>query len=201
MIRYWIMLKAAGVPVSNAEILGMWFRRSLTPKLAMALVLAHKTDLDVPLTMLESHSLAGGDPAAVVGAAIAIDKTGHRPNILQLSALDLKGGVDLAEGARAFADAVARFPELGPDEFWMRLGGDEDVVAQVRDGRFRPYAQLEGWIVRVDSRPMTGADLLKLISAGKIPDTAQIQPPNEVGWISRDQAARRLSGPGKPRDT
>ena len=80
----------------------------------------------------------------------------------------------------------------------MRIGSGEDVVAQVREGRFQPYAQIEGWVVRVDSRPMTGAELLQLLDAEKIPDTAQIQAPNDNRWISRDQAARRLRGPGTP---
>lgn len=193
VIKRWILLTAAGVPVSAGEVLGMWIRRALTDDLVTALVVAHKANLDVSPVELESHALAGGNPAAVVTAAVAIEKSGHRPDLRYLAALDLKGGVDLVAAGGAFAEAAARFPELDHDEFWRRLGRGEDLVTQVREGRFQPSAQIDGWIVRVDSRPMTGADLLGLIEAGKIPDTARIQPPNESAWISRDQAARRLA--------
>ena len=192
MIRHWIALKAAGVPISGGEVLGMWTRRSLTRDVVAALVIAHKAGIDFPARDIEMVELAGGNPANVVAAAIAIDRTGQTPDVKRLSMIDL-AGLDVQEIGKAFARAQRDYPELTQDEFLMRtIGSNEDVVAQVRAGTFRPLGEMDGWVLRIDSPPMTGVAMLRLLEEGKVPETARIQAPNDLVWLQPAQALHRL---------
>ena len=197
MLHHLFTLRAAGVPISLREVVGMWQRRSLSEELVRAITFAHREGLDVPLRDLESLHLAGGKPYDVVLAAAVIKLRGYEPDFQHLSALQLMGR-DLRAAGHAFGEAANTHPELEAREFFMRLASGEDVVAQVYGGSFRPLAKLGNWILRIDSPPMTGEAMLGLLESGQVPEQARIQAPNDLAWLTREQALHRLrrQGPG-----
>ena len=90
-VTLWISAMAAGVRVSIFTLIGMRLRRVIPSRIVMPLIKAHKAGLDVGISQLESHYLAGGNVDRVVNALIAA----HRANIElpfeRAAAIDLAG--------------------------------------------------------------------------------------------------------------
>ncbi len=90
-VALWISAMAAGVRVSIFTLIGMRLRRVIPNRIVMPLIKGHKAGLDVGISQLESHYLAGGNVDRVVNALIAA----HRANIdlpfERAAAIDLAG--------------------------------------------------------------------------------------------------------------
>ena len=90
-VALWISAMAAGVRVSIFTLIGMRLRRVIPSRIVIPLIKAHKAGLDVGISQLESHYLAGGNVDRVVNALIAA----HRANIElpfeRAAAIDLAG--------------------------------------------------------------------------------------------------------------
>lgn len=90
-VALWISAMAAGVRVSIFTLIGMRLRRVIPNRIVIPLIKGHKAGLDVGISQLESHYLAGGNVDRVVNALIAA----HRANIElpfeRAAAIDLAG--------------------------------------------------------------------------------------------------------------
>ena len=70
-VGLWITSLAAGVHVSIGSLAGMRLRRIQPKLLVNPLIKARKAGLDVTLSKLETHYLAGGNVDRVINALIA----------------------------------------------------------------------------------------------------------------------------------
>jgi len=90
-VALWISAMAAGVRVSIWTLVGMRLRRVIPNRIVIPLIKSHKAGLNVGISQLESHYLAGGNVDRVVNALIAA----HRANIElpfeRAAAIDLAG--------------------------------------------------------------------------------------------------------------
>ena len=190
-IRYYVAFKAAGVPIGLAEVIGMALRRSLTADFAAAILAAHQLNVGISRDVLEAHSLAGGNAAAIVKAAAELSKVGEPVATMRLAALDLRGGavIDLTA---SFAQLKAQFPTLTFAEYVDRALEGEDVMAAAARGDFVPRDQQKGWRARVTFGPMSGSEMASLIASGKLPADAMVQEPADSGWLPLTEAARKL---------
>ncbi|MEG2604513.1 MAG: flotillin-like FloA family protein, partial [Clostridia bacterium] len=71
----WITSLAAGVRVSIGSLIGMRLRRIQPKRLVEPLIKARKAGLDVTLSKLETHFLAGGNVDRVINALIAAQRS------------------------------------------------------------------------------------------------------------------------------
>lgn len=67
-VTLWISALAAGVRVSILTLIGMRLRRVIPNRIVIPLIKAHKAGLNVEISQLESHYLAGGNVDRVVNA-------------------------------------------------------------------------------------------------------------------------------------
>lgn len=88
--------RAAGVPVAMIELIGMHLRRVSPRRVVNARIWSRKHGLDLPITSLETHLLAGGDLEAVVNALIEAPGRGITLKWNEAAAYDLGGGDVLA---------------------------------------------------------------------------------------------------------
>lgn len=87
----WITSMAAGVHVSIGSLIGMRLRRIQPKRLVEPLIKARKAGLDVTLTKLETHYLAGGNVDRVINALIAAQRSNIEMPFEKASAIDLAG--------------------------------------------------------------------------------------------------------------
>ena len=87
----WITSLASGVHVGITSLVGMRLRRIQPKRLVEPLIKARKAGLDVKLTMLETHFLAGGNVDRVINALIAAQRSNIEMPFAKASAIDLAG--------------------------------------------------------------------------------------------------------------
>jgi len=87
----WITSLASGVHVGIASLIGMRLRRIPPKRLVDPLIKARKAGLDITLTMLETHYLAGGNVDRVINALIAAQRSNIAMPFEKASAIDLAG--------------------------------------------------------------------------------------------------------------
>lgn len=87
----WITSMAAGVHVSIGSLIGMRLRRIQPKSLVEPLIKARKAGLDVTLSKLETHYLAGGNVDRVINALIAAQRSNIEMPFEKASAIDLAG--------------------------------------------------------------------------------------------------------------
>ena len=87
----WISSLAAGVHVSIGSLIGMRLRRIQPKRLVEPLIKARKAGLDVTLSKLETHFLAGGNVDRVINALIAAQRSNIEMPFEKASAIDLAG--------------------------------------------------------------------------------------------------------------
>ncbi|MEG0995691.1 MAG: flotillin-like FloA family protein, partial [Clostridia bacterium] len=87
----WITSLAAGVRVSIGSLIGMRLRRIQPKRLVEPLIKARKAGLDVTLSKLETHFLAGGNVDRVINALIAAQRSNIEMPFEKASAIDLAG--------------------------------------------------------------------------------------------------------------
>lgn len=82
---------AAGVKVGIVDLIGMRLRRVSPAKIVNPLIKAEKAGLDVKVTQLEAHYLAGGNVDRVVNALIAAERANIPLAFERAAAIDLAG--------------------------------------------------------------------------------------------------------------
>ncbi|MEF9880576.1 MAG: flotillin-like protein FloA [Clostridia bacterium] len=87
----WITSLSAGVHVSIVSLVGMRLRRIQPKRLVDPLIKARKAGLDLTLTNLETHFLAGGNVDRVINALIAAQRSNIEMSFEKASAIDLAG--------------------------------------------------------------------------------------------------------------
>ena len=87
----WISALAAGVRVGIFTLVGMRLRRVPPAKIVMPLIKANKAGLEVNVTQLEAHFLAGGNVDRVVDALIAAQRAQIPLPFERSAAIDLAG--------------------------------------------------------------------------------------------------------------
>ena len=90
-IGLWISALAAGVKVGIVDLIGMRLRRVSPAKIVNPLIKAEKAGLDLKVTQLEAHYLAGGNVDRVVNALIAAERANISLGFERAAAIDLAG--------------------------------------------------------------------------------------------------------------
>lgn len=90
-VGLWITSLAAGVHVSISSLIGMRLRRIQPKRLVEPLIKARKAGLDMTLSKLETHYLAGGNVDRVINALIAAQRSNIEMPFEKASAIDLAG--------------------------------------------------------------------------------------------------------------
>ena len=90
-IGLWISALASGVHISIATLVGMRIRRIQPQRLVLPLIKANKAGLDVTISKLETHYLAGGNVDRVINALIAAQRANIDMAFEKACAIDLAG--------------------------------------------------------------------------------------------------------------
>ena len=87
----WISALASGVHVSIGTLIGMKIRRIQPKSLIYPLIKANKAGLDLSVSKLETHFLAGGNVDRVINALIAAQRANIEMAFEKACAIDLAG--------------------------------------------------------------------------------------------------------------
>ncbi len=87
----WISALASGVHISIGSLVGMRIRRIQPHRLVHPLIKANKAGLNLTITKLETHYLAGGNVDRVINALIAAQRANIQMPFEKASAIDLAG--------------------------------------------------------------------------------------------------------------
>jgi uncharacterized protein YqfA (UPF0365 family) len=90
-IQLWIAAWSSGAYVGLMTLIAMRLRRVAPAGVVNPRITAMKAGLEIPIELLESHYLAGGNVQRVVNALISADKAGIRLAFQQAAAIDLAG--------------------------------------------------------------------------------------------------------------
>jgi uncharacterized protein YqfA (UPF0365 family) len=90
-VRLWIEAIFSGVQVGLGTLVGMRLRKVNPAHIVRPQIAATKAGLDLDVTDLEAHYLAGGDVERVVRALISADKAAIALPFKQAAAIDLAG--------------------------------------------------------------------------------------------------------------
>ena len=90
-VRLWIEAISAGVRVGIGYLVGMRLRKVSPPAVVRPLIWSTKAGLDLNISNLEAHYLAGGQVDRVVRALISADKANIDLSFNQAAAIDLAG--------------------------------------------------------------------------------------------------------------
>ena len=87
----WISALSSGVHVSIGSLIGMKIRRIQPKRLVYPLIKANKAGLDLNVSQLETHFLAGGNIDRVINALIAAQRANIEMAFEKACAIDLAG--------------------------------------------------------------------------------------------------------------
>ncbi len=87
----WISALASGVHISISTLIGMRIRRIQPSRLVLPLIKANKAGLNLTITKLETHFLAGGNVDKVINALIAAQRANIQMAFEKACAIDLAG--------------------------------------------------------------------------------------------------------------
>ncbi len=87
----WISALASGVHISIGTLMGMRIRRIQPQRLVHPLIKANKAGLNLTITKLETHYLAGGNVDRVINALIAAQRANIQMAFEKACAIDLAG--------------------------------------------------------------------------------------------------------------
>jgi uncharacterized protein YqfA (UPF0365 family) len=90
-VGLWIAASAAGVKVGILDLVGMKLRRVPPARIVNSLIKSTKAGLDLSLSGIEAHFLAGGNVDRVINALIAAHRAGIDLTFERASAIDLAG--------------------------------------------------------------------------------------------------------------
>ena len=152
-VGLWISARASGVKVSIGSLVGMRIRRITPSKLVYPLIKATKAGLDVTLSKMEAHYLAGGNIDRVINALIGAQRADIPLEFEQACAIDLAGrdvlqAVQMSVNPRVIeTPAVAAIAKDGIElrakarvtvraniERLVGGAGEETIIARVGEG-------------------------------------------------------------------
>ena len=152
-VGLWISARASGVKVSIGSLVGMRIRRITPSKLVYPRIKATKAGLDVTLSKMEAHYLAGGNIDRVINALIAAQRADIPLEFEQACAIDLAGrdvlqAVQMSVNPRVIeTPAVAAIAKDGIElrakarvtvraniERLVGGAGEETIIARVGEG-------------------------------------------------------------------
>lgn len=90
-VGLWISAMASDVKVSPILFIGMRFRRVSPHAIINPAIMLKKGGIDIDLSLLEAHLMAGGNVSKVASALIAAQKAGINLSFKQATAIDLAG--------------------------------------------------------------------------------------------------------------
>ena len=95
----WISALSSGVHVPVTTLMGMKIRRIQPKRLVLPLIKANKAGLNLTISKLETHFLAGGNVDRVINALIAAQRANIEMAFEKACAIDLAGR-DVFEAVR-----------------------------------------------------------------------------------------------------
>lgn len=90
-VGLWITAYFSGVKLSISNLIGMRLRRVAPSMIVQPMIKATKAGLDIDISELEAHYLAGGDINQVIDALIAAQRANIDLEFEQAAAIDLAG--------------------------------------------------------------------------------------------------------------
>lgn len=90
-INLWVMALFSGVKVGLFDLVFMRIRRVPPRSIVESMVIATKAGLNINISELETHYMAGGNVSLVIKALISADKAGISLDFKQATAIDLAG--------------------------------------------------------------------------------------------------------------
>ncbi|MFR2021633.1 MAG: flotillin-like protein FloA [Christensenellales bacterium] len=90
-LNLWISALASGVHVSIFTLMGMWIRRVPPAKIVGPLIKAEKAGLNMQISKMEAHFLAGGNLDRVITALITARGANIKLDFPEACAIDLAG--------------------------------------------------------------------------------------------------------------
>jgi len=152
-IGLWISALAAGAKVGIVDLIGMRFRRVSPARIVNPLIKAEKAGLNVSVSQLEAHYLAGGNVDRVVNALIAAERANIALVFERAAAIDLAGRNVLEAVQMSVNPKVIETPVISAvakDGIEMRVrarvtvranidrlvggAGEETIIARVGEG-------------------------------------------------------------------
>lgn len=152
-IALWISSLASGVHISIATLVGMRIRRIKPQMLVNPLIMANKAGLNLTISKLETHYLAGGNVDRVISALIAAQRANIELAFEKACAIDLAGRDVLEAVKMSVTPKVIETPvvaAIAKDGIELRAkarvtvrtnierlvggAGEETVIARVGEG-------------------------------------------------------------------
>lgn len=152
-VMLWISAMASGVYVGLTTLIGMRLRRIVPARIVNPLIKARKAGLDVDITRLETHYLAGGNVDRVVDALIAaqranIDLVFERAAAIDLAGRDVLQAVQMSVNPKVIetpvvsavakdgieVKVIARVTVRANIDRLVGGAGEETVIARVGEG-------------------------------------------------------------------
>ena len=90
-VRLWVAALTSGAHVKMVTLIGMRLRRVTPDRIVLPRISAVKAGLDISISQLEAHYLAGGHVENVVGALISADKARLGLSFDRAASIDLAG--------------------------------------------------------------------------------------------------------------
>jgi len=109
----WISALAAGVPVGPMTLIGMRLRKVNPHRVILPMIAAWKAGLQLSISDLEAHYLAGGNVERVARALISADKANIVLDFQRAAAIDLAGRDVLDAVAMSVNPRVIQTPKVG----------------------------------------------------------------------------------------
>jgi len=112
-VGLWVSALAAGVPVGPITFIGMRLRKVNPHKVIFPMIAAWKAGIQLLVTELEAHYLAGGNVERVARALISADKADIELNFERAAAIDLAGRDVFDAVAMSVNPRVIETPRVG----------------------------------------------------------------------------------------
>ncbi len=112
-VGLWISALAAGVPVGPMMLVGMRLRKVNPHKVIVPMIAAWKAGLELSISELEAHYLAGGNVDRVARALISADKANIALDFQRAAAIDLAGRDVYDAVAMSVNPRVIETPKVG----------------------------------------------------------------------------------------
>jgi len=112
-VGLWVSALAAGVPVGPMTLVGMRLRKVNPHRVILPMIAAWKAGLQLSISDLEAHYLAGGNVERVVRALISADKANITLDFQRAAAIDLAGRDVLDAVAMSVNPRVIETPRVG----------------------------------------------------------------------------------------
>nr|WP_309506087.1 flotillin-like protein FloA [Paenactinomyces guangxiensis] len=152
-VMLWISAMASGVYVGLTTLIGMRLRRIVPARIVNPLIKARKAGLDVDISQLETHYLAGGNVDRVVDALIAaqradIDLVFERAAAIDLAGRDVLEAVQMSVNPKVIetpvvsavakdgieVKVIARVTVRANIDRLVGGAGEETIIARVGEG-------------------------------------------------------------------